>query len=71
MKPHIVHKNINPELQRVHVFSSPSPACLESSLSFTGQDMSPSPTGFEFESESRCLWLESESESQGAKIFQL
>ena len=39
--------------------SSPSPACLESSLSLTGHDPSPSPAGFK--SESRCLWLESES----------
>ena len=53
------------ELQRVHVFSSPSPACLElspslsPSLSLTGQDSSPSPAGFE--SESGCPWLGSES----------
>ena len=53
--------------------SSPSPACLESRSSFTGQDSSSSPVGFESESESksRCLWLESESESQGVDISQL
>ena len=58
------------ELQRVHIFSSPSrvpsPACLESSPSLTGQDSSPSPAGLE--SESRCLWLGSESESQRAEF---
>jgi hypothetical protein len=62
-----------PEMQRVHVLSSPSPACLESSPSpsFSWQDSSPSPSpvGFESESESRCLWLESESESQRSGNF--
>jgi hypothetical protein len=60
-------------MQRVHVLSNPSLACLESSpsSSFSGKDLSPSPAGFESESESRCVWLESESESQEVKISQV
>ena len=46
------------ELQRVHVFSSPSPAYLGSSPSLTGQDSSPSPS----------LGLESESNKIGTRV---